>query len=411
MQLNPNGFFRLFGRGVLAIARAPWKILVVLAVAIALSEGWRVLATLVCKHPLVVYFGVPDELVRLAVGILLAPMLLLTICAFGRPVGATKAESALASIGLSNNAGEVPRLLSKRKEEETTVYEFETCGIALRTWLNKQDEVASALNRHIVGISEGRNKRRIVLETVKPSALASSIAWNDGYIIGEDFELVLGMGAAGIVSFDLSNIPHVLIGGATGSGKTVLMKCLIHQCIEKGATVYIADFKGGMDYPFEWKYEPNFVTDPQALLSCLENLVDELESRKAAYAGRSDASRLPPSHRMVLACDEVAEVLDKTGLDKEQKALVAEIEAKLATIARMGRAAGIHLLLGTQRPDATILSGQIKSNINMRVCGRADEVLSKIVLDNTNASLIPKESRGRFVLEDGTQFQAFNFSI
>lgn len=64
--------------------------------------------------------------------------------------------------------------------------------------------------------------------------------------------------------------------------------------------------------------------------------------------------------RYIFACDEVAEVLDKTGLSKEQKEQVAQVESRLATIARQGRAFGIHLILATQRPDANILAGQIK---------------------------------------------------
>lgn len=70
--------------------------------------------------------------------------------------------------------------------------------------------------------------------------------------------------------------------------------------------------------------------------------------------------------------DEVAEILDKTGLTKEEKEQVTRIENRLSTIARQGRAFGIHLFLSTQRPDANILSGQIKNNIGYRICGRAD---------------------------------------
>ena len=71
---------------------------------------------------------------------------------------------------------------------------------------------------------------------------------------------------------------------------------------------------------------------------------------------------------------------------------------------------GIHLILTTQRPDANILSGQIKNNVNCRICGRADTVLSQIILDSTAAAeQIPKDARGRFILHDGTVFQAYWF--
>ena len=114
--------------------------------------------------------------------------------------------------------------------------------------------------------------------------------------------------------------------------------------------------------------------------------------------------------RIIFSCDEVAELLDKTGADKERKELLAKIEARLSLIARQGRAFGIHLFLATQRPDANILSGQIKNNLNIRICGRADTTLSTIIIgDGRAAEQIPSNSQGRFLMDDGTVFQAFYF--
>lgn len=105
-----------------------------------------------------------------------------------------------------------------------------------------------------------------------------------------------------------------------------------------------------------------------------------------------------------------AKLLDRTGRGKEDKERLAQIENKLATLARLGRAFGIHLILATQRPDATIIPGQIRNNMDFRVCGRADNVLSQIILDNTSAAeQIPKDARGRFITGDGTVFQGYLF--
>ena len=103
-------------------------------------------------------------------------------------------------------------------------------------------------------------------------------------------------------------------------------------------------------------------------------------------------------------------MLDRTGRSKEDKELLAQIENRLATLARLGRAFGIHLILATQRPDANILPGQIKNNLDFRVCGRADDILSGIILGNNSADdQIPKDARGRFLTGDGTVFQAYLF--
>ena len=116
-----------------------------------------------------------------------------------------------------------------------------------------------------------------------------------------------------------------------------------------------------------------------------------------------------PFPRLIFACDEVAEMLDKTGADNERKKLLAQIENRLS-IARQGRAFGIHLILATQRPDAMIIPGQIRNNMDFRVCGRADSVLSQIILDNTSAAeQIPKDARGCFITGDGTVFQGYLF--
>ena len=121
--------------------------------------------------------------------------------------------------------------------------------------------------------------------------------------------------------------------------------------------------------------------------------------------------KLFPMQRIVFACDEVAELLDKTGADKARKELLAQIEARLALIARQGRAFGIHLILATQRPDANILPGQIKNNMNIRICGRADTTLSTIIIgDGRAAEQIPHDAQGRFLMEDGTVFQAYYFN-
>ena len=91
--------------------------------------------------------------------------------------------------------------------------------------------------------------------------------------------------------------------------------------------------------------------------------------------------------------------------------MLAQIEANLALIARQGRAFGIHLILATQRPDATILPGQIKNNMTIRICGRADTTLSTIIIgDGRAAEQIPHDAQGRFLMEDGTVFQAYYFN-
>ena len=257
-----------------------------------------------------------------------------------------------------------------------------------------------------------------ILDTVSAGDdLPEVLKWKDSYLSPKSFVLVLGESYTGPVTVNLAHIPHILLGGSTGSGKSVLLKLLLMQALHKGAEVYITDFKGGVDFPKVWHEKCRMCFTEENLRYTLDQLVAVLEYRKNAFkalgcpnidAYNEIAER--PLQRLIFACDEVAEMLDKTGADNERKKLLAQIENKLSTIARQGRAFGIHLILATQRPDATIIPGQIRNNMDFRVCGRADSVLSQIILDNTSAAeQIPKDARGRFITGDGTVFQGYLF--
>ena len=345
--------------------------------------------------------------------------LLAFLALLGTPWGSKAAKEGLQKVGLVNHAGETPALIAKRQDRDNprlTVWEFDPCGIPLGEWEDKRARIETALDITIAKMTwaEGRKLIRVYAVPAK-NDFPALIPWKDNYLPTESFVLVLGEGLAGPVTVNLADIPHILLGGSTGSGKSVLLKLLLMQSLRKGTEVYIADFKGGVDFPKVWHKKCRMCFTEEDLLYTLGQLVTVLEYRKGRLAetGCKDLDTynevtkesLP---RIVFACDEVAEMLDKTGRSKESKEVLAQIENKLATLSRLGRAFGIHLILATQRPDANILPGQIKNNLDFQVCGRADNVLSQIILDNTSAAdHIPKDARGRFITGDGTVFQAY----
>ena len=336
----------------------------------------------------------------------------------GTPKGAKKINQSLNIVGLVNHAGQSPLLLKRHNEYGITIMEFDPNGIPLYDWEDKKEDIETALNMHIENIRYGKSRDKIVLQAISGNEnLPDVVHWKSKYLSDEDFTLSFGQSRTGQTKINLAKIPHILLGGSTGSGKSVLLKLLIMQCVKKDAEVFIADFKGGVDFLPVWHERCNIITEENTLLEVLTTLVDELENRKQVFREYGCANireynkmNAPKIKRIVFACDEVAEVLDKTGLSKDAKELVTQIEGKLSIIARQGRAFGIHLILATQRPDANILAGQIRNNIDYRVCGRADNVLSQIILDNTNAAeQIPKDSQGLFITHDGVIFKGYLF--
>lgn len=358
------------------------------------------------EHPLLSY-------------LLVGGMVLLTILIY--PFGKRTTKDQFQCVGLVNHAGMPPELLRKHRDGDNpriTVWEFRNQSIPLQEWENKRLAIETALGITIVKLAYDKGKSRVRVYAVPAGDdLPEVLKWKDSYLSPKSFVLVLGEGYTGPVTVNLAHIPHILLGGSTGSGKSVLLKLLLMQALLKGAEVYIADFKGGVDFQKVWHEKCRMCFTEEDLRYTLGQLVTVLEYRKSEFRALGcpniDAyndvaeSSLP---RLIFACDEVAEMLDKTGADNERKKLLAQIENKLSTIARQGRAFGIHLILATQRPDATIIPGQIRNNMDFRVCGRADSVLSQIILDNTSAAeQIPKDARGRFITGEGTVFQGYLF--
>lgn len=337
------------------------------------------------------------------------------------PFGRRAAKDQLQCIGLINHAGMPPDLLRKRCDKDNprvTIWEFRNQSIPLQEWEKKCLAIETALGITIVKLAYAKGKSRVLVYSVSADDdLPEALKWKDSYLSPKSFVLVLGESYTGPVKVNLAHIPHILLGGSTGSGKSVLLKLLLMQALHKGAEVYIADFKGGVDFPKVWHEKCRMCFTEEDLRDTLDQLVAVLEYRKSAFKALGcpnidayNETTEQPLPRLIFACDEVAEMLDKTGADNERKKLLAQIESRLSTIARQGRAFGIHLILATQRPDATIIPGQIRNNMDFRVCGRADSVLSQIILDNTSAAeQIPKDARGRFITGDGTVFQGYLF--
>ena len=327
-------------------------------------------------------------------------------------------EAEFQRVGFTNSQGETPRLVSCSSEKggrKVRKLVFDANGIPLTRWKDKQDFVEVALNVTIINIKNSKRKNRIEVFAVDGDTyLPDFIPWDDDYISPENFEIVLGEGLAGQVIINLAKVPGILIGGATGSGKTVLFSSVLYQALEKGARVALVDLKG-VDFSVEWYEKCRVCTEKAELIEILLELAKIQEHRKQLFvqAGARNIDEFnrktgKDMSRYILACDEVAEVLQKIGLDKEEKDFAYKIQKEISRIARTGRAFGIHLVLATQRPSADWLDGDIRSNLEHKICGSADDTLSYVVFGDHRASdLIQPGECGRFVTEKGELFQAY----
>lgn len=344
---------------------------------------------------------------------------LIIMMIFGYIPGSIGIYDKLCQAGFVNKAGIPPELIEKATERGLTVWKFRTLGIPMEKWIENQTFLETALNISIIKFKSIDGKNEIAVCSVPATGdLPEVCEWSDDLLPDEPTVLRLGEGLAEPVEINIHKTPHILVGGSTGSGKTVLIKLIMHECLMHGHQVILVDYKGGVDFGSRRWAELNGVcTDYDTTIKVLKNLVLQLTQRRdilrtSGLSNIDDFNRIFGNHlpHIFFVCDELAEMLDKSGADKETKEKINEIIALLSTIARLGRAFGIHLVLGTQRPDANVLPGQIKNNMDVRICGRADQVLSQIILDTSDAAdKIPKDGQGRFLMADGMLFQAYYY--
>ena len=326
-------------------------------------------------------------------------------------------QYAFDSIGLKNSSGKFPILLYYKKNSRFFYAEFINVGIPLEVWEKNKTKLESSLNICISEIKTGNGYNKTIIYGAHGIFdYTKKIYWSNKFLTSDN-QIYLGKSLFKPVSIDLSLYPHILIGGATGSGKTWLLKLMLLQAINKQYMIIIADFKGKVDYPKSWERYCSFATELNEVQKYLHDVCNVLEKRKSLFSNlgysnidiynQCQKNQLP---RIIFACDELAEILDTTGLTTKEKEPIKQIQKYINTIARLGRAFGIHLVLATQRPDANILNGQIKNNISYKICGRADQVLSQIILDSTDASInIPSDAQGLFINQDGIVFKSYVF--
>ena len=249
--------------------------------------------------------------------------------------------------------------------------------------------------------------------------------WKNEYLSKNDFELVLGEDSIGNKELvNLSKNPHLIISSNSGGGKTTLFKCILMQSYLKGTLCLIIDMKGLLDFSKGWQNLKNckLIDNVNDLYDVLENnIMVEAERRKnllnkycckdiEEFNFKIENKEIEEEklQRIVIGLDEASQVFSKARNKKIEEQLNI-IREDFEKITELFRAVGIHLIISTQVPSSQVLSEKIRHNCDFRVCGRANRILSSIVIDSEEASKIPKSSRGQFITNEGKKFQGYIF--
>ena len=236
---------------------------------------------------------------------------------------------------------------------------------------------------------------KVLMRSIVEEAEFSKIVQKGGlaFALGQD------AGGQSLV-LDLAAMPHLLIAGATGSGKSVCINSLVASLLmtrpPDELRMIMVDPKRVELTPFNGI--PHLVmpviVEPDEVQPALRGLINEMTRRYklmeeagvrniAGYnskAGGAGAKAVEPMPFLVLIVDELADLMMTGGL---------EVEQQLVRLAQLGRAAGIHMVLATQRPSVKVVTGLLKANVPARVAfAVASQVDSRVILDGAGAETL-----------------------
>jgi DNA segregation ATPase FtsK/SpoIIIE, S-DNA-T family len=303
-------------------------------------------------------------------------------------------------------------------------------GVRLARIKSLEDDIAlnlSALGIRIIAPIPGRGTVGIEVPNKKPEMVSMRSLITSKAFQETKFDLALALGRT-ITNepyiVDLTKMPHLLVAGATGQGKSVGINAIITSILYKkhpAEVKFVLIDPKRVELPLYMKIERHFlaklpdeedaiITDTQKVIKTLNSLCIEMDNRlellKAAqsrnikeYNEKFITRKLNPEkgHKylpyIVLIIDEFADLIMTAG---------REIEGPIGRLAQLARAIGIHLIISTQRPSANIITGFIKANFPTRVAFRVfSSIDSRTILDSTGADRLV--GRGDMLVSSGNE--------
>ena len=309
---------------------------------------------------------------------------------------ATKLQRTLHSFGVSakvENVSVGPAI---------TRYELKPAeGVRVSKIANLADDIALNLAAETIRIEAPiPGKQAVGIEVPNKEKVAvhlRDVLESDNFLSAESkLSVALGKDIAGqAVVADIAKMPHVLIAGSTGSGKSVCINTLITSIIynSKPSEVKLVMVDPKVVELSVYNGIPHLlipvVTDPRKAAGALAWAVQEMDNRYTLFASRGvrdlagynksvekegGTAKIP---QMVIIIDELADLM---------MVAAKEVEESICRLAQKARAAGMHLVIATQRPSVDVITGLIKANVPSRIAfAVSSQVDSRTILDSTGA--------------------------
>ena len=310
-----------------------------------------------------------------------------------------KHQKAMDHLGLKTPTGLAPavvRVVELGNTQRRIL--VHAVGIDVASFREKKGILESSFNAIVNEVRVTPSNRQMVEILISEKELPNLVRFDDcSESLSKPYTFLVGETMDGFIVADLCQIHHMLVAGATGGGKSVFFKQALVGILKtsKHIQLYLLDLKRGVEFKvFDKLDNVVLAKDEATALSALQAVAAEMD-RRFQFLEKNNLTEISPDRdgldRIVVAIDEASELFIMEKTSKEAKALAQEARELTDKIAKLGRAAGIHLILATQKVVKETIDTRVQTNINAKMCFRVNTIASSMtVLNNKKAADLPK---------------------
>lgn len=321
-----------------------------------------------------------------------------------------KYQNAIDHLGLKTPTGLTAKVIKvlegENNQKKILVLAM---GLDVASFRDKKGVLESSLNAIVHDVRVTKTNRQMFEIIIAEKELPTLIRFDEvADKLSKPYTFLVGESADGFMVGDLRELHHMLIAGATGGGKSVFFKQALIGLLKssKHIQLYLIDLKRGVDVkPFEALENVEIAKETFTAISTLTQVVAEMERRFKHLEAKGfveiDSER-DGLDRIIVAIDEASVLFTVEKSSKETKEQAQTARELTDKIAKLGRAAGIHLILATQKVVKETIDTRVQTNINAKMCFRVNTVASSMtVLGNKKASELP-DVKGRGIWSVGS---------
>ncbi|MBY0386307.1 hypothetical protein K2X05_14210 [bacterium] len=320
-----------------------------------------------------------------------------------------KYQSIFNVLGIKNGAGEIPKIVEVHDlGNDKELIQFRARGVSVNEFENKNANFATAYGKIASEVRLGRD-RRFIEVLLSGKELPKLVLFENikekfnqacSFIVGESMERV--------ITQRIDSLPHLLIAGSTGGGKSNFFRQVVLSLLKNSKHIqfYLLDLKRGIEV-VEFSDLPNvrIAKDEKEAVSYLEKIVQEMKDR-FKYLEENRKKKIIPEQDnkdlIVVAVDEASVLFGRERAGSENKEYIDKARDYIDELAKLARAAGIHLILATQKPVKESIDTKVLENLQGRMAFRMQSVAgSNVALGNKRAIEL-SDIKGRGIWQNGT---------